>query len=1044
MEKRGKIGIKGQVTLFMLIGVVMAAGAFLVFHTAQIQTKMQLENKADEITQQLLKTTALEEYVTLCLKDSAEKGLILLGAQGGVIYKSQNGTTTDYVSKSLPPGRLAIPKKIDINDVAGTKVGEENIYVSYALEKPTLIMSDLGHQPVPMYPYAGYFTPQTSAQLKGDHFGQIRIKGLCDPTGPNKRGGPLFDPCETYGAPKSIQTELAQYVANGIKECVEFDEFSHMLGYDITPGEIDPTVTMTENSVVFNVRYFLTINIKGKAVSKPIDFKTEIPLRLKNIHEYFYLGGQKQGFLQRAANDILFNITRDYENITFGGKSYWLPGFRYSIEKNACTECSDAAGFDTIVSLIDEFSLVNGQPYMFQVAIRNRVPALDWVHYPNPLSDDYDLVIIENSTRQITPKGYDPDQDALSYSYSGWKADYEEKHTFSGNHILITQQTALSENLLHKSDPYLKNMKDVEIHADNGDIGPHNITLTLTDEAGNYDYQIIRILVNDLPLVDLKTDNMFTDITNKKLASIEDPYKLDASGTTSIFNNGLSYIFDDSLEGNIQDSSESIVYVPEIQPDIRTIKQRMFTQTGSHIITLKVTDNFFGAQAIGVKTETIEVKECLAHKNTQTRAYPYNFILDRNDGYENIANPYQADHTCCNPSTSKPYGTEKTCYEYTDYGAWDAQSDAEKYYNTLDTVNKHGIKYLDLSGTETELDVLKSTYPTAVIKRTFKRYCGGDRGNICGGAGELTVQVYEDCGGFTKGAQERCSGPNRNILQKTGPTNSGCENYEGISFEELTGNAPNDGICNTNFRCSSEGNGGNYFDEGAFYCQASCSGGYCSKAINCNCKKGCTGAECDSLNYWLLSGDICEHSCSLATCTYQSSNCPTRAVTTDPNPQSSNLRDHNLGYDEYCHVRSDCKNTGCEMKTPNILRKDYCDSCIANLGVVYGNSCIASEYCNSNCPNSGVFYYNPSCTGVQKTICTMQRCNYKNGYITTAASPQCRCDNNECKMDCQEWLAANHPDWQYFSQVTLCVNSNTACQCGYQTTQSQPPRWTYI
>ena len=132
MEKRGIKSVKGQITLFMLIGIVMAAAAFLVFHIVQIQTKMQLESKADEITQQLLKTTALEEYVSLCLKDSAEKGLVLLGSQGGVIYKSQNGTTADYVSSSLPPGRLAIPKTININDAAGNedKKLKDKLYLS--------------------------------------------------------------------------------------------------------------------------------------------------------------------------------------------------------------------------------------------------------------------------------------------------------------------------------------------------------------------------------------------------------------------------------------------------------------------------------------------------------------------------------------------------------------------------------------------------------------------------------------------------------------------------------------------------------------------------------------------------------------------------------------------------------------------------------------------------------------------------------------------------------------------------------------------------
>ena len=46
---------KAQITLFMLIGIVITAGAILTYHAVQVQTKAQLERKANEEKEKLKK-----------------------------------------------------------------------------------------------------------------------------------------------------------------------------------------------------------------------------------------------------------------------------------------------------------------------------------------------------------------------------------------------------------------------------------------------------------------------------------------------------------------------------------------------------------------------------------------------------------------------------------------------------------------------------------------------------------------------------------------------------------------------------------------------------------------------------------------------------------------------------------------------------------------------------------------------------------------------------------------------------------------------------
>jgi hypothetical protein len=639
MEKRGILGIKAQLTLFMLIGIVVTAAAFLVFYAAQQQTKDQLGDKADDMIQQLLKTTAMEEYVTLCLKEAGGKGLNLLGMQGGVIYKSQNGSTSDTF-RQYPPGEFYIPWNIDRYDLNGNIAATEEYYVNYGIKKPDLSAGSVRNPPVPSYPYLGNIAEQNILRLSERHYAKnlfYNTKPLCEPNGPNMVITGVIIPCESgfYGS-DSIQEELRDYVVKGLKQCVDFESFAEVIGYNLTEGDVKANVTFGETNVIFDVDYPIIFNFKNRRISKTLRFRTEIPVRIKRVYEYMnYL-------LEKEGSDLFFNIAEDYENITKWKKSYWLPGFSFAIFKDACPSCENTFGaeYDDIIMVQDEQSRIGGEPFRLYAAIENRNPVLEQILQPNPMPDKYDIVVVENMSINISPTGYDPDDDELIYTYHGWRADE-------------------GSNEWEQSQSYLDTGREAVIGTTREDIGAHNVTVNVSDPEGLFDYQIVRIFVNDVPLADVQADNMFSDIDNR-YASIEDPVKLDASGTADLYGENTAYIFEDlTEEPNIKlNSLDKVIFIPGNEPEmIAEMSSAPLSIPGKHKIRLTAYDNLYQASGVGIAEKTIEVKECVPHRSSDP-PFPYN-----------TGDPYQADHACClgdpngNPSEWRYADAGTLCYE---------------------------------------------------------------------------------------------------------------------------------------------------------------------------------------------------------------------------------------------------------------------------------------------------------------------------------------------------------------------------------------------
>lgn len=977
MKKRGN-SRKAQITLFMLIGVVILAGGALTFHAVQLQTELQLERKADEISQQLLKTTALEEYVSLCLKEATEKGIKLLGEQGGVIYKSQNGTTPDY-GYPLPYGLFSLENLVreEGEDNSGNIIDVDTYYdVSYSIKRPQLSPASPLHKPPPDYPYPGKVYPPQPEHLKNFNFGKLTLKPLCDPKGPNRPGVVLHRSCETYGPPKSIQEELRDYVKKNLAGCVDFQSLSDIMGYNMTEGEVNTNITFTENTIVVEGFYPLSITIKDRQVGKIMMFKTELPIRIKIIHEFL------NRLLIRESNDLFFNLTRDYRNFTARGRKYWTPGITLSLSRDPCSTCTNILGapWDDVITIIDEKSTYQGEPFKLSLAIKNRIPVLEFIQTPNPYPQLYDVVVIENSSLNISPIGYDPDDDEVEYKYSAWKADYDEE--FIGpNADNVDRVSFDGVNRWENSDAFRQTRREAIIEVGRQDIGFHIVNVSVEDNEGLKDWQEVRVLVNDIPIVDLKGNNMFEDISDN-LASIEDPYRLDGSGTVSLFHHGMIYNFIDALEtqGVFESGPSPVIFVPEKNANIEGIIPLMFSIEGLHTITLTVSDNMgIGATGIGSETIEVQVKQCLPHDTEEefiqrkTATYPFNYVEERetNTDYDQFVNEnvsFLATHTCCG-NDYEPLGAGTECFNSVDYGPITSYS--EPKYGVL----QFNLHYFYKPSPQSPLIErqnygqvgISSAYTrNAIFKRTVIAECRGDRGNICDQNPEEYVEQISMCRPTNwESDQEQCKGPPRQLIldRDTSLAPITCKNYEGESFEDLMSEIgidtynkyPEPGICDDDYECTA-GEGTTTYKPGQrlgdYACQGSCGSGGCGDAINCECADIDTGdgfgnnlncgATCDQETDHSYSTNPCQYGCT-PECGYRYDEvCKEVCLTTEDKPkvgQTYKIRQTECSSDStvtpvdksyYCYSGPVCTSTGCSYDTKREIKPGKCGICSGN------------------------------------------------------------------------------------------------------------------
>jgi len=141
-----------------------------------------------------------------------------------------------------------------------------------------------------------------------------------------------------------LEKDLQEFVNSELKTCIkEFSVFKE-IGFEITAGIINTTVTLTEEEAIISLDYPLTIK-KGEAEARINRFGVNIPNRLKKIHEL-------------AKNSIrdYFDSGNDLDKL--GDSPYELDDFIW------------IATADSIVTIKDYKFLLKNNAYAFRFAIK--------------------------------------------------------------------------------------------------------------------------------------------------------------------------------------------------------------------------------------------------------------------------------------------------------------------------------------------------------------------------------------------------------------------------------------------------------------------------------------------------------------------------------------------------------------------------------------------------------------------------------------------------------------------------------------------------
>jgi len=626
------------------------------------------------------------------------------------------------------------------------------------------------------------------------------------------------------------------------------------------------------------------------------------------------------------------------------------------------------------------------------MAIKNRRPALEYIHDPTLQQFEHlsDIQAIQNQTITIPAQGFDPDELNLSYNYSGWREDYIDYFNSSccaesgigSVNCSVNISQCMTKNWLLKpknwtnSTDFLETKQTASYKTGIIDAGLHFVNVSVWDREHLLDYQIVKILVFDLPTAVINVSNNYSDIPNN-YASIEDPYVLysnNSKKSTLLTEQNLSeFLWKDNLEPFFKNTTLSELTIPFTNYSINTssqqyIKTKKFSKNQTRNISLVVGQpSMLGTLYSFPAFQEVNVLQCLPHRSSSA-SWPYN---QETGIYNPTSQPFQADHTCCsnNSATYGQYLDQSTqCFFYEEYGSNFGFN--KTFYATTTPSFAQG---------SDPSSVLNYERANDIFKRTFTRQCSGDSGNTCTGQARDYREIVENCNGYQPGFEESCSGPSTNIAVPT-LQQVQCTNYSvGESFETnfglpKVGTAnPSDGICDSKKRCASnKGSLGGVFEwtqpqniaKFPFKCSAQCSNGNCEypEDSSCVCWSQADDAGvsvCDASpschnqlpgsttgSQGLKQENGCDNSCNYQTCSpyvfnTQTLSCFDKTTTTTDNECDDN----------YYRDSSDGQETGkCIGETGNSNKEDLGPEkdgqCEFDLG--------ASQQCDEKDPNSGI------------------------------------------------------------------------------------------
>ena len=412
---------RGQLTIFVLLGLVILIIFAIVFFVSKESSDVVLEKRINRIYGDFLRQSSIETFIQACMEQATKTGVALAALQGGRIYDYQvtDGYRLDNPNQAIPSNLSGTI--VNVSYGLRTPVTIPKLHSTYPVNEP--LVEDPGLELLPKFKHQWLFVKKEKNLLN-----PYSLPAICNFYGPNwwNITNASFT-CETQDYNNdSIQQYLRLFIVNRTRQCVSFSQFEQGQ-FQISEGSVDALVALGNEDLFVSLRYPLEVSIRGQPpATKFLSFAYRPRIRIKKVYELatHLIGSYGAQSLTKPpktdGNNAFFNITGEepgdcYDPINGFDQPCILPGM--SVKKTFdycknnlhpyCDIISTENKSADILEIKDTHSIINGQPLIFHFAIENRAPALGFIPDQTPgLGNDLILRIIAS----------DPDEDQLTYS----------------------------------------------------------------------------------------------------------------------------------------------------------------------------------------------------------------------------------------------------------------------------------------------------------------------------------------------------------------------------------------------------------------------------------------------------------------------------------------------------------------------------------------------------------------------------------------------------------------------------------------------------
>jgi hypothetical protein len=690
---------RGQLTIFVLIGIILVATVFFATYVALQLSAEQGERRQDQLEDQQQAYDQLNQYLRSCVENRIANATGKIFRQGGYLYNDQNGTATrDHTVTYAPDGTT------QANDV---KIGLRATYPC-----------DQAHQEPPAYPagntsfddYNDYgengacYDDVYDHQFSAGFLGLVNFPRTCTPSSSNRVDTINSDFTDVQcgrtlaiNPVHSLETHLEDSTEDILRDCAANTSEVRSIGSSITLTDA-PNVSIGygDETTLFDAQvYFEADAATTTGTVQRTQFTYEADLPLLTVWNDIYQALKEEA---TKPNHNFSEALSEYSVQTDERSDHIV----YEIQDN---DIQWGAGPVTIITAVDK-----------------RPPILDYLnrHSKNGLN----AVVEAGNSLYLKPDTVDPDDQATpTLTYEGLgetltaidPAGRAQPSDSLGEARAITSSSPpqagnrLGDNPSgqHRiNDPYAWGLYTARVNVEqNGEVG---------------DYQDVNVLVVDNPALAITTDTP----TEPEPLSLEAPITINGSdsqppqafGQQPLYNTNWS-VNNNPVDAPINGFSTAAVTDASIT-NITDAHEALDLTLGNNSVTLSSTANTtYRDNVHHTVTENISVQRCKPNEDRAGQPYPYN-----------DQDPYMTRNPCCT-SSGEVAGLSKTCYTSNTVGSTDQLIDDLTTFNQ--TLNEYTETSIDYSIIQNAYDQLRSANGNGELR--VQRQCGGARGNTCGG-----------------------------------------------------------------------------------------------------------------------------------------------------------------------------------------------------------------------------------------------------------------------------------------------------------------------